>query len=349
MPRIPMLMKNRLLLLILLVLLVPATETLGQSIFPSFGSSRSGTSGFQFLKIGVDARSAGMAYSNIADARDASSLFWNPALAAQMDQSQFFMGHTAYFVDLSHNYGAYVHRIRNFAIGASLIYLDSGEMEETTEFHPTGTGRTFRTIHMAAGLSVAQQLTSLFSYGVSLRYLDERIEEIQSQTAVLDIGFFYRVGETGLRFAVGVNNFGLDASPSGETRRIAGPHESGSGTDDQEYITYDKFESISPPTTFNLGAAYDLYESDIIQVLLTGQVINPNDNAERFSLGTELSFLHQFYARAGYEFGVDEIYLPNFGVGFQLPLQRYSLEMDYGFATREKLGSLHRISLKFNL
>lgn len=344
-------MKKRFTLLsatLIVLMLCLTTEGVARNVFPSFGSSRSGTSGFQFLKIGVDARSAGMAYSNIADSKDASSLFWNPALAAQMGQNQFFLGHTAYFTDISLNYGAYVHRYRNMAFGASLTYLDSGEMEETTEFQPFGTGRTFRTIHMAAGLTFAQELTSLFSYGLTLKYLDERIEEITTRTAVVDVGFFYRVGNTGLRFAVGINNFGFDASPGGETRRRPGPHED-VATDDDGFIVFDDFEEISPPTTFNLGAAYDLYQSELVNVIITGQVINPNDNAERFSLGTELQFMQQFYARAGYEFGVDEIYLPNFGVGFNLPVQRYSLGLDYGFAARERLGVLHRFSLKFNL
>lgn len=332
-----------------LLLFSGLSELKGQSVFPGFGSSRSGTSGFQFLKIGVDARSAGLAYSNIADANDASSLFWNPALSGQMDQSQFFLSHTAYFTDISLNYAAYVHRTGSLAFGGALTYLDSGEMMETTEFHPFGTGRNFRTIHMAAGLTFSQQLTSLFSYGVTLKYLDERIEEVQSQTAALDIGFFYRVGNTGLRFAVGMNNFGIDASPKGETKRLPAPHESSADTNDDGYIVFDEFESISLPASFNLGAAYDLYTSEIINIILTGQIINPNDNAERFSFGSELQFLNQFFIRSGYQFGIDEIYLPNFGAGFLLPFRGYSLGIDYGFAARERLGAIHRFSLKFNM
>ncbi|MDI6401849.1 PorV/PorQ family protein [Balneolaceae bacterium ANBcel3] len=345
-------MKNKrfyLPVLFILIFSVWGAESMAQSIFPSFGSSRSGTSGFQFAKIGVDARSAGMAYSNIADATDASSLFWNPALASQMNSHQFLLGHTSYFADISLNYGAYVHRFGNMALGGSLTYLDSGDMEETTEFHPYGTGRTFRSIHMAAGLTFSQQLTNLFSYGLTLKYLHESIEEVSTHTAVLDIGFFYRVGNTGLRFAVGVNNFGFDASPGGETRRIPGPHEGDRETDEDGYIVYRDFEEISPPTTFTIGAAYDVYQTEWMNVLLTGQIINPNDNAERLSLGTEFQFMNQFFARGGYEFGVDEIYLPNFGVGVKLPVRSYSMELDYGFAARERLGTLHRISLKFNL
>ncbi len=320
---------------------LPVAETAmaQRGIIPSLGGARSGTSGFQFLKIMPDARSAGLGGSAVADITDGSSLYWNPALAVQMESSQFMISHTAYFVDISMNYASYVHQFRNMAFGGSILFLDSGDMNETTEFNPTGTGRTFRTVHMAAGLSFSQELTSLFSYGVTAKYLNERIEEIETSTVVLDLGFFYRVGDTGLRFAVGLNNFGTDASPSGETRRM---------TLDGEVIE-DEFEKISPPTTFIIGAAYDTWSNDNFDLVLTGQLTNPSDNAEQFSLGAELTYLNQFYLRTGYQFGVDEVQWPSFGAGFNLPVLNYSLGVDYGFSTRERLGSLHRIALKFNL
>jgi len=130
--------------------------TAQKSVFPSLGSSRSGTSGFQFLKINVDARSAAMAQSNVASPSEGATLYLNPALAAQLDKSQVYLSHTAYFADVSLNYASYVHQLGNVAFGGSLTFLDSGEMEETNEFNPTGTGRTFRTVHLAAGLSFSQ-------------------------------------------------------------------------------------------------------------------------------------------------------------------------------------------------
>lgn len=326
--------------LVMLVLFGFADTVQAQrSIIPSLGNSRSGTSGFQFLKINPDARSSALGGSNVADAADASSLYLNPALAAQMRGNQIHLGHTQYFTDISLNYAAYVHRMRSMAFGASLIYLDSGDMNETTEFNPFGTGRTFRAINMAAGLTFAQELTNLFSYGVSLKYVEERIAEFEAQTVVFDIGFFYRVGDTGLRFAVGLNNFGIDASPSGEVRRL----------DLNGEIRETEFEDVSPPTTFKMGAAYDVFTGDNFSVVGLAQLTNPADNAEQFSLGAEMSYLNQFYLRAGYEFGVDEASLPSFGVGFRLPVLNYSLGLDYGFSTRDRLGSLHRFALKFNL
>ncbi len=337
----------RLLLLFFILILLPAAS-FGQ-LLPGFGEARSGTSGFQYLQIGVDARSSAMGFSSVADADDASGLYWNPAMTAQLDNSQAIIGHTQYFADISMNYVGYVHRIRDFSIGASLQMLDSGEMEETTELQRTGTGRNFRTIHLAAGLTVGQELSSLFSYGVTVKYLNERIEEVTTQTALVDVGFFYRVGDTGLRFAVGLNHFGLDATPGGDTRRRPGPNESDAETDDDGYIVYDEFSSISPPTTFIIGSAFDVLDRNGTILTLTGQVTNPADSQEQFSLGTELNYLNRFFIRGGYEFSTDEAYLPSFGAGFRFPLYDYAVRADYGFNTREYLGSMHRISLRFDL
>lgn len=337
----------RILKFLLILALLPVSAY--AQILPGFGEARQGTSGFQFLKIGVDARSSAMGFSSVADAKDASSLYWNPALAAQLDNSQVMLGHTQYLADISMNYAGYVHRTDGISIGASLQMLDSGEMEETTELQRTGTGRTFRTVHMAAGLSFAQQLSSLFSYGATLKYLNERVEEVVTHHAVIDVGFFYRVGDTGLRFAVGLNNFGLDANPGGETRRRPGPNEKDVETDDDGFIVIDEFSSISPPTTFMLGSAFDLIDRHDFNLIVTGQVTNPADSQELFNLGTELNYLNRFFVRTGYEFGVEEAWLPSFGAGFHFPLYNYSISADYGFNTREYLGSMHRISLRFDL
>lgn len=315
------------------------TPAFSQALLPSFGDARSGTSGFQFIKISVDPRSASMGNSATADAFDGSSLYWNPALAVQLDKSQFFVSHTAYFVDVSKEYVSYIQKLKNIAIGVSLQYLNSGDITETTEFQPYGTGRTFRTIHYSAGLTVSQKLTSLFSYGVTLRYLDERIEEVEAKTGAIDLGFFYKVGDTGLRFAIGLNNFGLDVKPTGTTKRPTLE-----GTKDET-----GFKSVSLPTTFILAAAFDVIRKDNMNLLLTGQLTNPSDNAEKLSIGAEYGFLHQFYLRGGYEFGTQELRYPSGGLGIKIPLGSHNVGLDYGFTNYDRLGNIHRLALKISL
>lgn len=317
--------------------LVSEIEVKAQSLIPSFGSARSGTSGFQFTKISIDPRSSGMGLSNVADAKDASSLYWNPALASQAENSELMLGHTEYFVDITMEYAAYIHKYKDFTFGGAVQFLNSGEMNETTEFAQNGTGRTFRTVHMAAGLTASHKITDLFSYGLTVKYLTERIEEITINSAAIDFGFFYLVGETGLRFSVGLNNFGFDGVSTGETIR---PSLQGD-------IVEDDFEDTPLPTRFIIATAYDIYESETISAVLTGQISNPSDNAEQFSLGAEVDYMKQFFLRTGYQFGFREIEIPSFGAGVKVPITSINLHADYSFSPFERLGTIHRIGLRF--
>ena len=327
------------LLLLGCVGLLSVSNADAQSILPSFGKSRSGTSGFQFVKITVDPRAAAMGNSVVADATDGSSLYWNPALAVQADKSEVLFSHSIYFMDITKEYVSYVQKLKSIALGVSVQYLNSGDIKETTEFQPLGTGLTFRTIHYSLGLSVSQKLTELFSYGLTVHFLDERIEEVQTKTESVDLGFFYRVGDTGLRFAIGLNNFGPDAKPAGDTQRV---------TLDGNQTETD-FKKVSLPTTFIIGAAYDAYKSEHSTLVLSGQLTNPSDNAEHVSVGAEYGFMHQFYLRGGYQFGVDEVRYPSGGIGVVFPVGKHFLSVDYAFSPYERLGNIHRLALKIRI
>mgnify|MGYP003639107600 CR=1 FL=1 len=321
--------------LFVVICLLSGSSTYAQS----FGEDRAGTEGFQFTKIPVDPRSAAMGNSNMADAIDGSSLYWNPALAARLTGSNLMVSHTAYFTGINQDYFSYVHKLGTFAIGGSLQYLNSGDIQETTEFQPFGTGRVFSTQHFAVGLSGAHQVTDLFSYGITLKFLMEKIEEIDYSTGAIDFGFSYLVGDTGLRFAVGINNFGLEANPSGSTDRtnLSGRSE----------VEPEEFNSL--PTRFHIGAAYDLIENDQNKLIVTGQITNPSDNAEQFNIGAEYSFMKQFFLRTGYEFGIEERKIPSLGAGVELKVMNKVFKADYAYSLYERLGEIHRIAISFSL
>lgn len=320
---------------IFLICLIPWSSAISQS----FGEDRAGTESFQFTKIAVDPRSAAMGNSNMADAVDGSSLYWNPALAARLNSSNVMVSHTGYFAGINQDYFSYIHKVGTFAIGGSLQYLNSGSINETTEFEPFGTGRSFSTQHFAVGLSGAHSVTELFSYGITLKFLMEKIEEVDYSTSAIDFGFSYLVGDTGLRFAVGINNFGLDADPSGSTTR-----ESLEGIQEVEP---DVVSSL--PTRFHIGAAYDLLENEQNKVIITGQITNPSDNAEQFNIGAEYSFMSQFFVRTGYEFGVEERKIPSLGAGVELKVMNRVFKADYAYTMYERLGEIHRIAISFSL
>lgn len=313
-------------------------------LLPSHGGDRSGTSGFQFLKITVDPRGAAMGETVAANAFDASALYWNPALAAQPERMQIGFSHTAYYADVAVYYAAAYRRVGGVTLGASLQALDSGEMEVTTEFSPLGTGETFRFTDLGLGLTVAQQLTDLFSYGVTARLIRESTADITTATGLFDVGVFYRVGETGAQMAVSIRNFGIDGTPTGELERVV--------LEDEGTVVESEFESITPPTIFHLGVSYNAFRNDPNNALLiSGQLNNPNDNAENFNVGIEYTWSRMLALRAGYRFGIEEYSVPSFGAGFIVPGLGGTADVrfDYAFTQLDRLGNVHRVGVNLGL
>ncbi len=313
-------------------------------ILPSFGGDRSGTSGFQFLKIPADPRGSALGESAVATATDATSLFWNPALAAQASGPSFAVSHAEYFADVRLEYLAFLVPLSrpSLTIGASVFVLNSGDMDVTTEFEPFGTGERFRFVDLAAGLTVSQALTDLFSYGVTAKYIRESTAGVETQSVLFDIGVFYRVGSTRAQMAVAIRNFGPDADPTGELPRVV--------IDDPPSRLETEFESITPPTTFLLGAAYSVFPVESPnQLLVSAQLSNPNDNAENWNVGLEYVWRNTLILRSGYRFGIDERTLPAVGAGVLFDELGPELRFDYGYDQLERLGVVHRVGMVVNL
>lgn len=328
-------------LLLLLFAFTPLASSLHAQVLPSFGRDRAGTIGFQFLKIPVDARSAALGETVVSNAFDASSLFWNPALAAQEQSLQLGVTHTAYFVDVTLDYAAVTYPLNRggFVLGASVQALNSGDMDETTEFAPFGTGRTFRFTDLGVGLTVSQTLTDLFSYGVTAKYVRESVAGIAANTVVFDLGVFYRIGTTGAQMGVAIRNFGSDAGFEGDLER----------TTLEGTVIEDDFESVTPPTTFLLGITYQmLRHAAQHDLMVSGQLSNPADNAETFNIGAEYTWNDLLILRGGYRFAVEEYSWPSFGAGLMLPLP-VALRFDYGFNRLDRLGTVHRVGLNVRL
>jgi long-subunit fatty acid transport protein len=326
--------------LIALLLVVAAPPALAQ-----YGGERAGTAGFQSLQVPVDARGAALGQAAVAMADDASALFWNPALAARATDARPYavgLATTRYHAETALHYAAGIARVGTplgtFNLGLSVQAFDAGEMTETTELQPGGTGRTFGYAEWAAGVTVSQALTDLFSYGVTAKAVRLSTADLQAQTAVVDLGVFYRVGETGASLGVVIRNFAVaDAIPSGNVQQIRPDGSIGAA---------EGFERITPPTQFLLGVSYSAIQTAQHALSVAAQLSNPADNQERFSLGAEYTWSQTVALRGGYQFGQDEGSLPTFGAGFFVPdFGGPALRVDYGFALRDRLGPVHRVGL----
>jgi len=328
----------------LLCTVLALAAPLYSQLVPNLGGQRAGISAFQFLKLGVGARGVAMGESFVAVANDVSALYWNPAGLSQFTEDQAMASHTEYVVDIKHDYFGFVYHISDQdAVGASFSSLHMEDMQITTEAQPQGTGRYFGFGDIGIGVTYARRMTDQFSFGATVRYVEETMDVLKMRSVMVDLGTYYWTGLGSTRFAVVISNFGSDVSPKGTVTEYDGKVD-------------DSFQSFSLPTMFKLGFAFDPIADDDQKLTTSLQLNHPNDNSEHFRFGVEYSWQNTFFARGGVKrtigqplFAEDATSGESFslGVGLRVQLGITAVNADYAFTDFSQLGFVHRIALAF--
>lgn len=308
-------------------------------LFPVLGGQRAGISTVQFLKIGVGGRATAMGDAFVAVANDASALYWNPAGLVQFQENQVIFSHNSWVVDINHEFlGAVYHLDETNTFGVSFTAITMQDMKVTTEFAPFGTGEYFGFSDIGIALSYARKMTDQFSFGGTVRYVEETLDKLKMRGIMIDLGTYYWTGLGSTRFAVAVSNFGNQLAPDGEVILVGKRKKS-------------EWQAFSPPTIFRIGFAFEPYEYGVHKLTTSVQLNHPNDNSENVVLGAEYSFKQAntnsaFFLRGGYKLNVDE---QNFsvGAGVYYPLSFATINVDYAYSNFTRLGSAHRFSLIF--
>ncbi len=326
--------------ILLLIVIIFSIENFGQ-LFPTLGGQRAGISTLQFLKIGAGGRAAAMGDAFVAVDNDASALYWNPAGIVQFDDNQALFSHNKWLVDINHDFfGAVYHFTDLDAIGLSITALTMPKMMETTEFQPLGTGNYFSFSDVAIGISYARKMTDKFSFGGTVKYIEETLDKLKMRGVLVDLGTYYWTGLGTSRFAVAVTNFGNQMAPDGDVVLVGRRKQS-------------DWQSFSPPTMFRIGFAFEPLKQDLQQITTSIQLNHPNDNSENVSLGAEYTYSipelkSSVMLRGGYKINVEEQNY-TFGAGFRIPVSIALVTIDYAYANFTRLGSAHRLSIILGL
>jgi len=319
----------------ILFLFFITANSFGQ-LFPVLGGQRAGISTATFLKIGVGGRATALGDAFVAVANDASALYWNPAGLAQFTENQIIFSHNQWVADINHDFiGGVYHLDETNTFGIAITSLSMQDMKVTTEFAPFGTGGYFGFSDLAAAVTYTRKMTDQFSFGGTVRYIEETLDKLKMRGVMIDLGTYYWTGLGTTRFAVAVSNFGNQLAPDGEIVLIGNRKKS-------------EWQAFSPPTIFRIGFAFEPYTDEENSISSSIQLNHPNDNSENLSFGFEYNYTKTFYARAGYKFNVDEQNY-SFGAGVFIPLSIANFNLDYSFANFNRLDSAHRFSIIFGL
>lgn len=233
-------------------------------------SQSTNSTGVPFLLIGPNSRFGGMGETGTAISDDATAMHWNPSgLAFQKIGTEVNFTHSPWLAglnlgDLFYDYIAgkkYIKSI-NGTVGASLTYLNIGEVIYTDEFGNLDPGRNYKAYEMAFAVSYATKLSKDWAGGITGRFIYSRLSPTNLQvgnekgtgtgiSASFDLSGMWRPIK-GPKFLANKFSFGTNLSNLGPK------------------ISYVDVAQADPlPTQLRIGFAYDVIKSEFNNLTLT--------------------------------------------------------------------------------
>lgn len=329
---------KRLIMLIVLVLLAGTA---------SAEFSKVGSAGAQFLKIAVGSRYQAMGEASVAIVDDAYASYWNPAGLSEIENTTVSFTTVDWLLDIDLNYvslARYFDEVGVFGVSASVLSMDDQEI--TTFEEQEGSGEFYSASSYAVGLSYARQLTNRFSFGLTAKYIEERIHNEKASGFAFDFGTLLYTGFRSLRLAMSISNMGPEMRFSGPDLAVNYDGLDGTGSNDAVPAEL-KSTPYDLPMLFRLGMAYDVEMGQTTMLTVAGELKHPNDNLQQGSFGAELGFSDRFFLRSGYKINYEEEGL-TLGGGLSANISHSTkLLVDYSWQDFGRLESAQRFSVGF--
>jgi opacity protein-like surface antigen len=314
-----------------------------------FSQSKVATTIGQFLKIEPSARAAGMGNAGTSLSGEASSLYYNPASSGRLKNSDVQFTYSNWIADISYDYAAlslYVERVGTFSLQATS--LNSGKIDVRTVNQPLGTGEQYTVSDFAVGLGYSLMLTDRVSIGILVNYLQETIWHSGLSAFGVNLGVQYEVENGGLTIGASLLNFGPRASYDGRDLYVDYDQDPAVHGQNDQLPAELRTDSYSLPTTFRVGASYPIKFDESNMILITADLLHPNDNDESVDVGGEWIIFNNFALRGGYR----DLFLKDsegglvLGAGVKLVLtDQYNLRFDYAWQDYGRLDQTHRFTL----
>lgn len=343
-------MKNRQLLIVMLLLwgwmltpLRPQVQNYRENV------SKRGSTAASFLEIGVGARALAMGGAFTALADDPSTLYWNIAGIAKMDQGGLFFNHTEWIAETNFDYlGGVVQLGRYGALGISITALTMDEMDVTTVSDPEGTGQTFNAGDYAVSVGYALRLTDEFSIGFNPKVIHQYIWHMSATGIAIDVGVHYRTPFKNVSLGFAMTNFGSKMRIAGDNARVLHDFNLQSSGNNDRVTALLETEKWALPLNFKIGLLYDVLKTEQHRAVLALDAQHPNNDYESLNVGLEYVFNKRFALRGGYRslFLEDSEESFTLGAGINYPiLGNVMLHFDFAYADFGLLENVQKYSI----
>jgi opacity protein-like surface antigen len=237
-----------------------------------------------------------------------------------------------YIADIDVNFGGVATSIEDFGtIGVAAKVVSLGDIEETTESQPEGTGTLFNPTLSVIGLTYARQLTAAVQFGATANFISENIDEASAQGMSFDFGVIYNPNWQGVSIGIAIKNYGPDMKFDG----------SGFETADEDLGARRVTFQTSPfelPGFIALGLSWNLLNQDLHSATFSGNFRSNNHSQDFWQGGAEYNYNDMFFLRAGYNYADQDefLYGASFGAGVSFDLSEAAkLTFEYAWTETE--------------
>jgi long-subunit fatty acid transport protein len=275
-----------------------------------------GSSGFTFLRLGNGARAGGMGEAFTAVADDATSIYWNPAGMAAVEEVELNLTHNEWLMDIRFEQATVVNEMWGGAAGLSFTGLYYGSLDRYGEYPSLTPDGTFSPYDLALSFGYARDIIPNVALGAAFKIIYSKIDFESATGYAFDIGVTHKSKIEGLVLAASMLNLGPQA----------------------KFVE----EKFYPPFQLRVGAAYELITEPLRGGLVfASDVVFPNDNDAKVHFGIEYAYQQLLMLRFGYKSGYD-VQGATMGAG----IAWNSLRFDYAYMPIDyELGDAHRFSL----
>ncbi|MDZ4724369.1 MAG: PorV/PorQ family protein [candidate division Zixibacteria bacterium] len=297
------------------------------------GSSRKiGTAGAQELLLPIGSRGTAMGGAVIANSYGLESIFWNPSGLASLEGSEAMFSHQTYLADMDVNFGGVATTFESFGtVGVTAKVLSVGDIEETTDLQPDGTGNIYAPTLTVIGLTYAKNLTASVAFGATAMFINESIFQVNARGVAFDFGVTYRPNWNGVTLGIAIKNYGPSMRFSGSGfQRVQG--------EPVDRTVASNSASFELPSSVNLGMAYNFFNSEKNSASLSGNFRSNNFSEDLWQGGAEYSFSNRYFLRGGYNFSSANQYLYGLSLGAGLNFavgEESTLSLEYAWNETE--------------
>ncbi len=291
-----------------------ATLLIVTTAFASAGEP--GSSGFTFLRLGNGARAGGMGEAFTAVADDATSIYWNPAGMAAVEEVELNLTHNEWLMGIRFEQATVVNEMWGGAAGLSFTGLYYGSLDRYGEDPSRRPDGTFSPSDLALSLGYARDIIPNVAIGAAFKIIYSKIDFESATGYAFDLGVTHKTKIEGLTLAASMLNLGPQTS----------------------FVE----EKFYPPFQLRVGGAYEIRREALRGgLILAADAVFPNDNDTKVHFGLEYAYQKLLMLRFGYKSGYD-VQGATMGAG----IVWNSLRFDYAYMPIDyDLGDAHRFSL----